>query len=405
MGITQVPPVPVPTAKGEIVVGTESGPTKLPVSTILNQSLVTDTTTATGIKWASTQRQWYGYFPQFAGATSGGQNPNNNNPVTKVIYGGGYYAYTSGAYVFYSTDGKNWSVTSQFSANLTTLAVNAAGTVWVVGGNTNSLWSAPNPAGTWTSRTSQMSGTGSINNIKWIPSYGLFVLTGGANAAPWNIITTSPDGATWTSRYSHGSGASAAGFAIANNLSTTTVVGFGNASVNSVYSTNGTSWTAVDSNAAATNNNNIIWLNNVGRFQVLGGSEFSQTPAAVGTTWGTTPTSSYRSMINTPANTGNQAAANLYAPNFDSVNNRWYALYGMSARSMAMVTLDDLSPVRGEFTATTNQYFHKIISIEQLPYYFADGATSAVSGLSYVNGQFFYINQSNFGHLIWTTIP
>lgn len=51
MGITQVPPVPTPTAKGEIVVGTATGPTRLPVSTTANQNLITDPTTATGLKY------------------------------------------------------------------------------------------------------------------------------------------------------------------------------------------------------------------------------------------------------------------------------------------------------------------------------------------------------------------
>lgn len=54
MGISQVPPVPTPVAKGDIVVGTATGPTRLPVSTTANQTLLVDTTTATGLKYGST---------------------------------------------------------------------------------------------------------------------------------------------------------------------------------------------------------------------------------------------------------------------------------------------------------------------------------------------------------------
>ena len=54
MGISQVPPVPTPATKGDIIVGTATGPARLPVSTTANQTLLVDTTTATGLKYGST---------------------------------------------------------------------------------------------------------------------------------------------------------------------------------------------------------------------------------------------------------------------------------------------------------------------------------------------------------------
>jgi hypothetical protein len=54
MGISQVPPVPTPVVKGDIVVGTATGPTRLPVGTTANQALLVDSTTATGLKYGAT---------------------------------------------------------------------------------------------------------------------------------------------------------------------------------------------------------------------------------------------------------------------------------------------------------------------------------------------------------------
>ena len=54
MGISQVPPVPTPTVKGDIVVGTSSGPARLPVGTTNNQTLLVDSTTTTGLKYGAT---------------------------------------------------------------------------------------------------------------------------------------------------------------------------------------------------------------------------------------------------------------------------------------------------------------------------------------------------------------
>lgn len=405
MGISQIPSAPIPSVKGEIIVGTATGPTRLPVGTVANQSLIVDSTTTTGVKWASLQRQWYGYFPLFTSPTSGAQSPNTQNMSSKVIFGGGYYAFLSGSFLYYSTDGKNWSFVT-FSQTLITLEVNAAGTVWVVGGNTNSLWSAPNPAGTWTARTSQISGTGAINTIKWIPSYNLFVLTATADAAPWNIISTSPDGATWTARYAHPAAVSVTGLPIVNNNSTTTVVGFSDATTNAVFSTNGTSWTATNANNATGINFNIIWLPTAGRFAAIGGNQYSQTPANIATAWNTAPTNIYSSFAYLPYSGTSNTVTNLYTPNYDATTGKWYLLYGTSSQQMAMATLDDTNIVLSEFTTgSSNTYLHKITSLEVLPYYASSGSTTLRQGLSYVNNQFFLIQQTNKGIAIWNTIP
>lgn len=63
MGISQVPPVPTPTTKGDIVVGTSSGPIRLPVGTTANQALLVDSTTATGLKYGATTLTPSYYIP------------------------------------------------------------------------------------------------------------------------------------------------------------------------------------------------------------------------------------------------------------------------------------------------------------------------------------------------------
>jgi hypothetical protein len=54
MGITQLPPVPVPSAKGEIVVGTATGAVKITAPTTANQGILSDSTTASGLKFGIT---------------------------------------------------------------------------------------------------------------------------------------------------------------------------------------------------------------------------------------------------------------------------------------------------------------------------------------------------------------
>jgi hypothetical protein len=75
MGITQLPPVPTPTAKGEIVVGTATGAVKITAPTTANQGILTDSTTASGLKFGITGLT---AVHQFA--------PGHTNPTTITGY-------------------------------------------------------------------------------------------------------------------------------------------------------------------------------------------------------------------------------------------------------------------------------------------------------------------------------
>jgi hypothetical protein len=401
MGINQLPATPTPTAKGSIVVGTGTGATLLPASATNNLPLVTDSTQTTGLKYSSPTKLWTLYNVPFTATVSGNPTPYQT-PSARMIYAGGIYAFCVQRYLYYSTDGKNWNTQLVGSSSLYTIATNASGSVWVIGGDTNTLYSGV-PGGTWTARTSQLSGTGAIFNIKWIPSYNLFVLTGQINAAPWTIISTSPDGVTWTGRYNHPQSVSTYGVALANNLSTTTVIGFDNTTTRGAFSTNGTSWTATDLNGTSYNRN-VIWLPTAGRFQCLGGNQYSQTAAAVGTAWSTAPTTTYYGMAYTPLGDSYNTGI-FYEPYYDATTQRWYSIgfYGPSQNSM-LFTFDDTTSYLFRFdTGVSNQYVMRMINMEPLPYGTINSLGS--SQIAFLNGNFFFYYSANNNFYIWTTTP
>ena len=402
MGITQQPPVPTPTAKGDIIVGTATGPTKLAVSGTSNQSLVVDSTTTTGLKYATPQRLWTGTVFSGTATVSGDPAPSGSNVTSKVLYANGTYAFSAGRYIWYSTNLITWNYVLVTVGQITTFAVNAAGTSWVVGATSNALFSATTPSGPWTARTSSMSGTSEITKVIWVPSYNLFVLIGNANAAPWNTITTSPDGNTWTSRYTLA--ATTNGAELVNNLSTTTVASFGFASAQcGAYSTNGTTWAQCDLNDSASYQSTIIWLPTAGRFQCTTGSQRSQTAAAVATAWNTAPTVTNRAFTSSPYQAGTNLGQQLYFPTYDAPNNRWIGINVLNSNPY-MFIWDDTTVTTTAFTTgvstTTNL---KIISSEPLPSGIFGGG-SPQGNISYVNNTFIYLyNAGSNNFYIWTS--
>jgi hypothetical protein len=405
MGITQQPPIPTPIAKGDIIVGTATGPARLSVTGTNGVPLVSDSTTTTGLKYTSTVRTWTGTFFAGVATVSGNPGPSASTPTTKIIYGNGVYAFASERYVWYSTDLITWNYQLVSTDTIYTLAVNTAGTVWVAGGNTNLLYSASTPGGTWTARTSNMSGTSRIAKVIWVPSYSLFVLIGNANAAPWNTITTSPDGVTWTARYTYGAAATN-GIELANNLSTTTVAGFqSGAATCGAYSTNGTTWTATDINDSTSYAGSIIWLPSAGRFQCAASNKRSQTPAAVATAWNTAPTTLYNTFNYAPNDSSTvPLGPNLYFPTYDAPNSRWIALSSLSQPNMYIIS-DTTTYLTSFTTGTINNLSHKITSAEVLPFAYGGGSSTAIQMLTYINNTFIYMYFSNTnGYYIWTAI-
>lgn len=393
MGISQLPTTPVPTAKGDLIVGTATGPTRLPISTVANQTLLVDSTTTTGLKYGSQARAWNQINLLFANPTSGAGNIGGNNPPSKIIFANNTYAFVNANYIFYSTDKINWNVQTVSTSSLQTLAANASGSVWVAAGGSNQLFSGT-PGGTWTARTSQISGTSTLGHVIWQPNYNLFVLTGTTNASPWNMISTSPDGATWTARWTANNGASNTGRQVVHNNSTTTLVPMSVNSANAAYSTNGTTWADVNINDGAANTTLTVWLPTAGRFQVMGSNAYSQTPASIGTAWSTSPITRYSTFVNTVTGTTSFA---LF-PEYDSVRGVWY-MFGLPYPSpstqgvSAMFTISDTTAVRTFFDANTNQYHNKVNSVELLP--IATLANQGFSGvmLTYVNNTLFLVCQ------------
>jgi hypothetical protein len=415
------------TAKGDLLVATGSGTVVAqPVGTN-GQYLQADSTQADGVKWAdvttlpsqtsnsgkylttdgttaswgtvSVPRKWNLSVAAGTATVSGNPSTSNINPSTKVVYYNGTYAFVARRYIWYSTNLITWNYQLIGASNQKTLAVNSSGT-WVTGGDSNTVFSGT-PGGTWTQRTSGLSGTGGVYKIIWVPSYNLFVLTGTANASPWNVISTSSDGITWTGRYQHPQGVSVSGNELVNNLSTTTVVAFSNASTNGAYSTNGTSWTAVNINNNTAYDNQIVWSPTASRFILCGGNQYSQTAANVGTAWGTAPVNYFPTFTQTPLNTANASPEpqNLYTPTYDSVNNRHIFLSSLSQPHMYMV--DDNSVLTQFITGVENYYVNKVISAERLPFALAGGGTSQLQTLSYVNGYYIYVYNSAHSFHIW----
>jgi hypothetical protein len=403
MGISQVPSVPVPTAKGDIVVGTATGPTRLPASTIANQTLIVDSTTTTGLKYGSTARSWTFTSPIYTNPTSGAATPADGSPQTKVIFGGGIYAYATGRYVYYSTDKINW--TAQLFSGGATSAYSIAtnGTIWVIAAEAQ-LWSGT-PGGTWTSRTTNLDGSTGTRNVFWQPSYNLFILTGGGNASPWNCVSTSPDGITWTKRFNIGASMTTNNFAF--NTTGMTVLCTGNATQNILYSTNGTSWTSVDGNAGTSLSSvGIVWLPTAGRFAVMGGNRYSQTPAGIATSWSTNPVTRYNTFDTYFIQ--NNTTANF--PEYDSARGVWYFLMsnftsvggsGTGAVGASfLATISDTQLARNYFDANSNAWIHKINSIEPTPMgtFVSPGATQSV--LSLANNTLFFVSNTGYQHII-----
>lgn len=348
---------------------------------------------------------WYNYMPKQSSTFSGSWGT-----PTSMIYANGTYAFvTDSGVVFYSTDGKNWNYQRPTTNGLYGIAFGNG--TWVIVGDSNTCLSTTNIAGAWTARTSQISGTGTLMDVAWIPNWNLFVLTGTTSAASWQMISTSPDGATWTARAATPSGASTTSGGIAWDGASTVVIsefGGSTAATQAWSSTNGTTWTRIDINGAAASNNTTITYfgGNYGRF-INPNSTRSQTPASVTTAWvsGTNYLSNVNmSQFGTMSSTAIQYKG--WKPYFDTTRNYCYQAMlsnsGTSANPVsALVTMD----MSATYTTTTasNQVYFPIIKTELLP--FAGQNMNSILSYSnqfyaFLNGQHFYVSNYTGGAML-----
>jgi hypothetical protein len=190
-----------------------------------------------------------------------------------------YVAVAEGGYLKSSTDsGVTWT---ERTANLGAVNINAVAFgngIFVAVSNTNGITTSTDGI-TWTARTSNVSGN--LYNVRYLN--GNFIAVGtGANAGAGGI-TTSTDGITWTKRNTPGTGNSTDLRDVTYGNGYYVAVGMWNTASNAYYSTNLTTWTAL--NLSSSNNFLGAYYINNQFVYFFNGNIFigTNTPAAVTT--------------------------------------------------------------------------------------------------------------------------
>ena len=380
-----------------------------PVPTLIGQQYPYSVLNPLGIK------NWTNYV-SFGTTTSGVGGLSSNSSGTRIIYGGGYYAFgDSGGYVYYSTDAKTWSYASAAGAAIQGIAYN--GTNWCIVTSSNTIYTATSPNGTWTSRTSPFQATNSINDIRWIPQVSLFIASAQTSATPWTGIASSPDGVTWTARYQLPASASQYyNIGLDDTTGTPTIaVASGQATAaNVIYSTNGTTWTATDSNGSNNAVDGLQFIRGLNRW-VASPSAYAQTSGAIGTTWSTVTAATFNTFRTNSVISGGAQVLGRDEWNYDSINNLYYVLMfpyssgnGNSYNNTQLFTFDPSKVFTSFFnTGSTINYAMTLVKTENLPMnsYGRNGPTGNSPNYGYANGIHIYssINQYDSSRQIWTT--
>jgi hypothetical protein len=217
-------------AKADILTATAADtPARLAVGTT-GQVLTVDSTTATGLKWATPS----------SGTTTWTQvrNPDSSALNRIVLANGVYIAVGQGGTLVTSTNGTTWTTrTSGFGGSEITGAAYGAGVYVIVGGS--GLISTSTDLATWTARTSNF-GAYKIDGVKFLNNQ--FIAYGANFGTGRKGIVYSTDGITWTA---------ATGLDATNGTNEFIDVDYGNGyylavgdvgnTTNAAYSTNGTS--------------------------------------------------------------------------------------------------------------------------------------------------------------------
>lgn len=178
-------------AKGDLITATAADvPARLGVGA--NGTVLTaDSTTATGLKWATAA----------SGATTFKLSKLFAFGVRGIAYGNStWVAYGNTGNLETSTDAVTWTArTSGFGSN-NIQSVTYGNGIWVAVGSNGTITTSTDLA-TWTARTSNVS-TNTLQTVKYLNSN--FIAVGaGANGGTGGI-TTSTDGITWTKRNTPG---------------------------------------------------------------------------------------------------------------------------------------------------------------------------------------------------------
>jgi len=358
-------------------------------------------------------KNWTLWSSAKASTVSGGTSLSTR-PMSKIKYNNGlYYFINNNGFVYYSSDAKTWSVSSRISAVTGWSDIAYNGTIWVASGdNTSTKFFSSTDLATWTARTSNISTTGQIFQVDWIPAFSRFITVGNGNAAPWNCISSSTDGITWTSaNVVPNAGADSTVWGFAYDGTGTVFATGNNATNNGYYTTNGTSWTVTNSNNSNLSSYRPIWIGgNVNRFS---NGTYSQTTAAIGTAWNTAPYVSYANLHNYHRGLVDTAQhftrADLILNTTDNV---LYAFqnYGTTNAGInlpELKTLDVANPIVQTFTTgTSTEYTLPMLWLETLPGFSLNRASlmsDTSTALGWGNGILVYVTQQFDVMNIWST--
>lgn len=227
-----------PAAKGDLVVGSATNDAAVLSVGSANQVLTVDSSTTTGLKWASAGITW----TQRLGLSSSTQ-------FRVVSYNGSnlWVAAGQAGLLYSSSDGITWtSRTSGFGSNAI-YDVKFGNGLWVAVGDNGTITTSSDGI-TWTARTANM-GTNRIQSVIYDNSLWVAV-GGGGGTTNTGGITYSSDGITWT-RKSQSLTVGSTYYTVIWN-GTNWVVGANNSTNNTLTATtpSGT-WTASSSGSAA----------------------------------------------------------------------------------------------------------------------------------------------------------